>query len=592
MSKTIFPQTTNKNWIQKNKGDLFPVLFSTRNINMEKRGYIGLSRRMSYIKKNTGLNGLPTAIKQNANASRYKAITGTSVFNVNYDFSTIGQDTDIGAVIGVDSDMAIYNSKIWFSPTSVNVNLYYRAAGASSGAYSTLSLSLNTVTHPMEVFVNKNLLCVGDGNVVKTVNSSNSVNLTALTLPTEYTIVNMIYLNNKMYIGTVNQAGGHAMLFEWDGANSASSNGYEVNARSILSLSIYQESVIVLTSKGEGLRFGGGGFTQIFTLPFFQNKDYSWFFDNTEYSYQSARQCMYVDDEYLYVDLQNSMIYNNSLSFVPEFVAGLYQYHKDFGLVNKFTPSQSTSSSITDYGQSFTESISSFTGLQEDSISYPNSPEIDTGIRFLVGAKLINSSLTKDIYLQSITSGESRGDFVTSKIYTGDITNVNKKLFIKYKNLIDTTDKIVVKYRSSEKNYLPIKLTADNTNAVTWTSTTTFTSDNANMQYAEIGDEVFVLTGNGAGCLAHIDDISENAGTYTVTLDEAVTGVSNGNRSAISIDNWSKLDTIDYTNTDGFQEIPIGINGKWFQLKVEFRGANEPSIEEITLLSEPEIVAE
>ena len=37
MSKTIFPQTQDRNWIQQNKGDLYPVLYSTRNINLDRR---------------------------------------------------------------------------------------------------------------------------------------------------------------------------------------------------------------------------------------------------------------------------------------------------------------------------------------------------------------------------------------------------------------------------------------------------------------------------------------------------------------------------------------------------------------------------
>lgn len=587
MTKTIFPQTQNKNWIQQNEGDLYPVLFSTRNINMEKRGYIGLSRRMSYIKKDGGISGLVHSIVQKQPSTNYKAIcSGGTMYNINYPLTTITADAN-AVNVTVNSYQIIYNDLFWYSGGGTLL-VYYRTYG-SDGAYSTLNLSLTTsVPHPMAIFTNKNLLCVGDLNTVKTINSSNGVNLTALTLPKEYNVIGLQYLNNKMYINTVNTVGGKAVLFEWDGANATSANGYEVGARVILSSCVYQESIVLITSRGEGLRFGGGGFTQIFKLPFFQDKDYTWGYDTSlGFNFQSLPLSTVVEDEYLYINLQNSLIKNNALDILPEFANGIYQYHKDFGLVHKFSPSQSTSASITDYGQLYSDTAPSIISLISD--TYPSSPTLANGSRFITGATLINSSLTDNVYLQSITSGEARGDFVTSKIYTGDITDVNQKLFVKFRNLIDSTDKIVVKYRTIERSYLPIKLMPDSTNAVTWTSTTTFTSTNANMAYAQVGDEVSVLTGNGAGCLAHISSIVLATGTYTVTLDEAITGVSNGNRSGVVINNWTKLGVISYTNTDGYQEFPIGVNGKYLQLKIELRGSNEPDIEEMTLLSQGEV---
>ena len=86
MSKTIFPQTQDRNWIQQNKGDLYPVLYSTRNINLDRRGYIGLSRRMSYLQKDGGLSGVSPAIILNSAKSQYKFISGTKIFDINYNF--------------------------------------------------------------------------------------------------------------------------------------------------------------------------------------------------------------------------------------------------------------------------------------------------------------------------------------------------------------------------------------------------------------------------------------------------------------------------------------------------------------------------
>ena len=600
--KTIFPQTTNKTWVQQNKGDVYPVLFSSRNINMEKRGYIGLSRRMSYIKKDTGLTGISSAIIGTSASARYKFIGGNKIFNINYGFTTVTEDAEAttAGYIGSQSDLIVFNNKFWYTPhntlSAVTPVIFWKFAGDTSSApYNTYSAGLTTFFRkPMAVFANKNMLCVGSNNVVVTIDSLDVVNTTALTIPVDYYITGMTYLNNKMYISTIKLTDSKAFLFEWDGASASSAFGYEVGAKSILTSAVYDQSVVILTSRGELLRFGGGGFTQLAVLPFFQNKDYQWFY-NTVDDFASALQaldnCMTVQDEYLYINIQNSLIRNNEITGLPEFVNGIYQYHKDFGLVHKFSPSQSTSSAITDYGQLFTDQNPVIGTLQEDAVSYPNSPTLATGVRFLAYSRTINPDLSYSSYLQSITSGESRGDFVTSKIYTGDITEVNQKLFVKYRNLINSTDKIVVKYRTQNKNNYPIVIQPTNTYAITWTSANTFTTTNTSFSNVVVGEEVTVTTGDGAGSLAHITSITSDTGTYTVTLDENITSVSNGDRAGIYVDNWNKLAVIENSNTDGYQEVPIGINGKWVQLKIEFRGESEPQIEEIILMSQGEMKA-
>lgn len=585
--KVIFPQTQTKDWVQQNKGDLYPVLYSTRNINLEKRGYIGLSRRMSYIKKDAGMTGMVSSIVSKATAQKYKAVSSNgNMYNINQSLTAVTQDTD-AVNLNQNTDQIIFNDNFWYA-SSTGTNMYYRSA-FSEGPYTTLSAGLSAATlHPMAVLQSKALLCVADGNVVRTIDTSNAVAV-GVTLPTEYQILWMRYKDNVMYIGTANTYGNNAAVFTWSGASALFQNACEINARASVCGDLYDESIVTLSSRGELLRYNGsGGFTQLAVLPFFENKDYSWAIDSSLYTYQTLSRAMSVVDEYLYIALQNGLIMNDAMTALPEFIAGYYQYHKDFGLVHKFSPSQSVFNTITDYGQMYSDTPMSILRLQEDSVSFPSSPVLDAGSRFLVGATLVNPSLTDSVYLESVTSGESRGDFVTSKIYTGDITNVDQTLFIKFKDVSAVSDRIVVKYRSIDKSNYPIVLPPIGAYAITWTSNTTFTTTNSLFANVVSGEEVTVLSGNGAGSLAHISTITNLAGTYTVTLDEAITSVVNGNQAGIIVDNWTKIDTIDNTNTDGFQETRIGINGKYIQLKIEFRGVSEPAIEEITLLSQLE----
>ena len=581
--KTIFPQTTSKNWTQQNKGDRYPVLNSTRNINLEKRGYIGLSRRMSYLKKNGGLTTMIPAIRVHTAAQEYKiASAGGNMYDMTYNLQTIAQDAD-ATTLSQYTDIITFGSATYYTQSATG-SLYYRAGG--SGAYTTIAASLTTSStpHPMEIFETKNLLCIGNGNAIVCITAGNTVSATVLTLPSNFTIVWLKYFNNRMYVGTVSQNGADATLFEWDGATAAANFGYKVAGRGIVSGCVYDQSVVVLTSRGELLRFGGGGFTQLATLPFFQDKDASWSFDPSILDHQAQGNSMDVVDEYLYINIANNLlIKNNEYEVMPEFPAGVYQYHQDFGLVHKLSASQSTSTTITDYGQTYGTTPNAIRRMQDAGSMYPNAPTYTYGTRFLAGATLLDSTLTSNVYLSSMTSGESRGDFTTSKIYTDNLTDTQQLVKIKFKNIEESSDKIIVKYKEIDKQNYPLVFTPSVSRAVTWTANYVFTSTSALMADVEVGEEVAIMSGNGAGSLAHITTISENAGTYTVTLDEAITGVSAGDLSGVFIDNWVKVGTITNTNTYGTEEFTIGTNSKWIQLKIELRGVSEPMIEEILL---------
>jgi hypothetical protein len=581
--KTIFPQTTSKNWAQQNKGDMYPVLFSTRNINLEKRGYIGLSRRMSYLMKNGGLSTLIPAIQVHTVASRYKiASTGGNMYDLTYNLQTITQDTD-ATTLSQYTDIKTFGSATYYTQSATS-SLYWRAGG--SGAYSTIAAGLNTGgPHPMEIFETKNLLCIGNTSAIVCITSGNTVSPTVLSIPSNFTIVDLTYFNNRMYVATVSQNGADATLFEWDGSSASANFGYKIAGRSIVSMCVYDQSVCLLTSRGELLRFNGGGFVQLATLPFFQDKDASWAYQPAILDHQAQGNSMDVVDEYLYINVSNNiLIKNNQYEVIPSFPAGIYQYHPDFGLVHKLSLSQSSINTVTDYGQTYGNFPNAIRRLQDAGSSYPNSPTYANGTRFLAGATLTDSSLVENTYLLSMTSGESRGEFVTSKIFSSNITDNQQTVTVKFKNLIDSTDKIIVKYKYIDKKNYPIVLTPTVSRAVTWVNNTTFTSTDTKMADVSIGDEVSVMSGNGAGSLAHITNIQFSLGTYTVTLDEQIIGILNGNMSGVFIDNWVKLQTITSSNMDGFEEITIGGDSKWIQLKFELRGSNEPMIEEIQLI--------
>lgn len=178
-------------------------------------------------------------------------------------------------------------------------------------------------------------------------------------------------------------------------------------------------------------------------------------------------------------------------------------------------------------------------------------------------------------YLGSVSTGvESRGYFISPKIFSGETTDQFNNLVLKFTAFSNELDKIVIKYRTLDdnRNIIPKSSTAWK---ITWTSSTTFTTTQTDWSSAIAGDEIEVLDGAAGGLLAHISTITSNSGTYTVTIDETYANYVSGDVSHAVFRNWKKLTSISYTDTEasiGYLTKQIGAKGKFIQLKIELRG--------------------
>jgi len=245
---------------------------------------------------------------------------------------------------------------------------------------------------------------------------------------------------------------------------------------------------------------------------------------------------------------------------------------------------------IIDYGQSLLASAGdAIANLSDSETVLPFN-----GSELIWSDYLRNSSGTTDtIYhcIGSVTTGENRGSFTTTKIESPNIKETWTGVTVKYNNVTDTQDKIIVKYRTEIKpNFPVINYGIDPSENILWADTTSFTTTN---DWAEIKAdfdlgkkyEIEILRYTGAGMLAHITDITEAAGTYTVTIDETVRGVSNGDIAHIAVNNWQKLPEIDKDTApeSNMKVVRLpAVNSKWIQLKLELRG-EQVQIEELVL---------
>lgn len=181
------------------------------------------------------------------------------------------------------------------------------------------------------------------------------------------------------------------------------------------------------------------------------------------------------------------------------------------------------------------------------------------------------------------------GYFVTPKMFADGTSDNFNSMTLRFRPL-SYGDKIVVKYRITEKKTFPAmprsQINGDNT--VTWTSSTVFTTPTtpSEMYYdfseVEIGDEVEVINGAGAGFIAHVASISVSGFQYTVTLDEANPFILANDQSMVKIDNWKVLDTIDSTFEDVQKTVSVDDASGWCQFKVYMEGVDVAIYDTVT----------
>ncbi len=234
----------------------------------------------------------------------------------------------------------------------------------------------------------------------------------------------------------------------------------------------------------------------------------------------------------------------------------------------------------TDYGQKYvgrSSALLPFERIMEE-------PQFGTDILW---SGTVASRTTAGTGIMGSTSSiiSNRGYFITPKIFSTEVTDNFNKVVLKFSPFTDEADQILIKYRTVDDMNIEQVNSATQWGA-TWTSTTTFTTTEVGMAaYGNGSDnyEVEFTKGAGSGYIAHITSITENAGTYTVTLDEEYPYYEAGDEAWFTVRNWKRWKTISYGDSNAEQHYisdQLGEEGKFLQLKIELRGV-QVRIEEL-----------
>lgn len=535
--------------------------------------------------------------------------------------------------------------------------------------------------HAMEVFRNRNTMCVSDGNKVLQFDTSYVHQIeTDLTIQSDFEICGMSYNGNRMGIITrlapaVAGKNIDAYFFVWDGGSSEANSGYPIGTDTAVAVVAYKSSWIVLTRKGQLLYFNGGGFDVLATFPFYF-KDQLWGDFQNQLAYGDAIQ---VSGDYLYINIASDL---NTFgipiqNYAPNFPSGIWCYDPGVGLYHRYSPSISTvaigtvqSSGINlgtgeltiltgatvpatgspvryvedsnnpigglqTYATYFVINVSSTVfklattrenALDGISITLTSNGASAHYFMFLnlidygasrssrVGAIGLQG-VTSQIYQQLIYSGyypnavdnvenpclcmdipffPSRGSFITAKLTSGQVQDEYSKVFIKYSFLQDA-DLIILKHKLSQISGLPI---STNSQGCEWDNSSTFTTSqdiSDAFDYVNAGHvlECDIIAGAGAGQTAKVNEITLNAGVYTVVLDEEIEGITAGNLCDVCLENWVEFGRVSAEDTDGFKELPIGSPSKDLLVKTEMRGiSNRMRVESLQIINSTQTIAE
>lgn len=422
-----------------------------------------------------------------------------------------------------------------------------------------------------------NLLLIGNGNVVASVDIYSTVKPTRLTFAAEYNVIWIRSSSSMIYFGCRNKNGGRAKVFTWDGYSENFNQDYKINGSECFAGVIKDEICYTINERGELLAFNGGGFTQIAVLPVF-NYDYN-LSSNWALPRNIGRNGMAVQDNRIHILIQAAVGGDTSTQLENQ-LSGIWVYDPELGLHHKYSITKTKATTgVVDYGSPI---------IQRSGFLFPISKENGN---LLIGCSLwLANGITPNTIrhaILSIKNNESDasakvGYFITPKIRASEVEENWQKIYVLIKKLLDSTDKIYVKYRTDYKYFGDLDVSSSPAPNATWVNTTSFTAD-YDLTDTSVGDEIEILTGEGSGLSANIVSINDTL----VVIDETVAGASGTIKVRAS--NWKKVGTDIATQGLRNFELPLDVRSSWIQIKCVFFFKGKEELERIIIKSEKQL---
>lgn len=562
----------SKAYIQNNRTNIFPVgnLWSTFNIDTQSNvGVLRISSRLklNYSSADVDQFGIPVAIK--FFDGKIFAICDTYIFQnggtpdnttwiADGSVSTGSQDGNFEADA---SDMETFNDTLC---ATTKTGLYSKAyIGTGAGTWTSRDTITSGTNHVVCYFKKFDRLYYADHTdyihsistawVTADPGADYAIQLSSNS-PPMYQVTCMRAASNFIWIGTVNtySSGAPGKISQWDGLSAQVSSEHQLNnAQGCMAIAIdpNTDTPFAMDSNGVLSSYNGSGFVEVARLPFpFSKLPYNIAdSDNEKFIHPNG---MYFTKNGNLRCLINNRANVSSLGVIENLPSGIWEWIRgtnSFIHVQSFSYNPPASSTITDYGQNRVSRVGALV-----SMNVPSTSNIDGTL--MVGATFYtNATDSKSgiFYDNSKDDVQKKGYFVSTWFESGEIASSWNGWWATFKKL-GATDNIVFKYRLTEE--APVEGT------ITWVDTTHFTVANTVCDVSQYwtsgtGGEVEILRGVGSGQCVHITNAVLAGGTWTVTVDEVITGATTTTATA-RFQKWIKIFPADSL-------LPLSTWGSW-----------------------------
>lgn len=574
---------------QKNKGDILGTIWSSRNLDFKKEvGFVSPTYKL-IVTTLSGDTDNPTNLatafcKEKGSVGgfsgiRWWTLADDSVFETGSENGDFEEDDSGSLPTFTDSkqegDMKAFNGRVYVA----NDNVLERR---TSSTWTSISTSLPSGYKILENYADR--MYIASDDQIDSMDVSETLATTTYTLDLNtasnenLSVSAMRKVSNGLWIATYNNQGGRAKMMFWDGITQDTVEVIkEVESGMIMAMSIKDDVPYILDNRGVLSYYNGSYFEEIgrLDLDYKQLYRFDTFSAKDRWIHHNGMQT--IDDEILFAI--NTRMSDTTDIQIPRTPSGVYAYNPDFGIYHKFTfTAQRDDTTVTDMGQLEIVEVGAIYSMVDDEENDSNHDQSDFFVAF---AYKSDNSTTKYAIAKSDKRGldlnsasrTTAGLLTTTKWSAEQVTEEWEKLYAFIRPLRNSTDKIVLKCR--EQEYTPVETT------ITWVDTTSFTSTDADWatiltNFGDDGEGVDYefegLQGDGAGFVAHITNIEESGGTYTVTLDETITGATT-NTAKARIDRWKKVaEFTDADELEHFIEFNPDIISTWIQYRLYMIG--------------------
>lgn len=470
------------------------------------------------------------------------------------------------------SDMKVFDDRLWVTST---YGLYSKSSATSIW---TLRYILNGgaafSSHQMVYFNKFNRLYFKDSNsIINSIDVDNVVaeaqasdayaidlgdtvgNITCLAATSEF-----IWIGTKRNTGATTGNGTYGQIETWDGFSAQITADYIINAANCLALLTIANVIYAMDSEARVLKYTGFNFAELSRLPV--NRV---LLDDATASVQTNGRFVHYNgmvgtkNNTILIGVDNKLE-NSGVTIEENLASGLWELDlstNNFTHRYSFTLKARSSSTVTDYGQNRILGIGAVQVYTLAANSTAGRSTIICGASYYTNASSTASAIFIDSPAGASTDneGQKRGYFVTTWFNSQEIQDKWERIWTTYRRFLNSSDKIIFKYRLNEET--PVEAT------ITWTSTTTFTTTTNISAYAPTatgfngvtGGEVEVVQGTGSGACVHITNVSENGGTYTVTIDNAIPNVTGTAKARFQ--KWLKMFPEVTGQVNSYEQIPF-----------------------------------